>query len=100
MVPLAQREKRAAEIFNKYFVESSEYYLYVDNFDAEVNRNYLSSQVRILTVNCRHSKRKRLNILKRIRFPKFKNNFGLFFRCSAGLGTKSPSSSKRLSIVS
>jgi hypothetical protein len=36
MVSLAQREKRAQEIFNKYFEESSEYYLYVDNFDVEV----------------------------------------------------------------
>ncbi len=38
MVSLAQREKRAQEIFQKYFEESSEYYLYVDNFDVEVGK--------------------------------------------------------------
>lgn len=38
MVSLAQREKRAQEMFYKYFEESSEYYLYVDNFDIEVGR--------------------------------------------------------------
>lgn len=38
MVSVTQREKRAQEIFHKYFEESSEYYLYVDNFDVEVGK--------------------------------------------------------------